>query len=245
LKNQITVIVIAHNEQDNIEKCLWSLINQSMQANRIVVLVHNSTDSTLQIANEWAKFYSCIKVIPANTQGIGIPYARLAAFEHIKCTDGSILCINGDSTAKPNWIEVMSQTLNSSGNVLVGQLSKFKGLLICRLFNIIHWWYSHASNKKAVQWLWGCGFAFKAEHVTFVEDFLRLSISLQGKLNLTNSAEDYIRAYYMNWIGHIQLTRETCIWVKLKEKSWKELYQRTRQNVEDMKKIQLVQKKRA
>ena len=45
----VTVCVPARNEQDNIEKCLRSLLNQSYKNYDVIVLDDNSTDKTANI----------------------------------------------------------------------------------------------------------------------------------------------------------------------------------------------------
>lgn len=46
----VSIIVIAHNEERYIQECLTALQNQTRKADEIIVVVHNSSDTTAEIA---------------------------------------------------------------------------------------------------------------------------------------------------------------------------------------------------
>ena len=119
--------LIPDKEEKYISKCIESLLNQTKKADEIVLIVHNSSDNTLQIANKYP-----IKIIPFNGQE-GITYARIEGLKNI--VGDIVLCIDGDSYAKENWIEVMTKTLRN-GNILVGSWIKIKGTLFGNTTNI-------------------------------------------------------------------------------------------------------------
>lgn len=48
-----SVLIIAHNEEAHIRECIESILSQSQQPEEIVLIVHNSTDNTLEIAQEY------------------------------------------------------------------------------------------------------------------------------------------------------------------------------------------------
>lgn len=235
MKN-ITVVVIAHNEQENIGKCLKSILRQTMHANRVIVIIHNSVDGTEKIVREFAKLHSVIEpvVFMGNK---GVPYARMEALKYLTPKDEIVLCIDGDSYARSNWVEVMTHTLESRDNILVGSLVKFTGMFYCKFLSIFHWICSSAKNDSAVQWIWGPSFGFQIDKIRHIELFLEKSIILQKSLSLNNSMEDYIRAWYFHKWGNIQVTRETCVYSLPKEKTMKELQQRTKRNLQDKKKL--------
>lgn len=49
----VSIIIPARNGQDNIEKCLSSLVSQSYQNTEIIVVDDNSDDQTLAIMERW------------------------------------------------------------------------------------------------------------------------------------------------------------------------------------------------
>ena len=108
---KISVAIIAHNEEEYIEKCITSVLHQTRPADEVVLVAHNCTDQTVEIAKKYP-----ITVIPYDGPK-GIIYARL---ESLKYLHGDIvLCIDGDSYARKNWIEVLSKTL-ADGRVFAG-----------------------------------------------------------------------------------------------------------------------------
>ncbi len=68
---KISVLIIAHNEEKYIAQCVESVLNQTKRPDEIVLLAHNCTDKTLEIARSFP-----ITVVPFN--GVtGIINARL------------------------------------------------------------------------------------------------------------------------------------------------------------------------
>lgn len=53
MQDRISVLVIAHNEEAHIAECIDSILSQSQKPDEIVLVVHNSTDWTLEIAQKY------------------------------------------------------------------------------------------------------------------------------------------------------------------------------------------------
>ena len=51
---EVSVIIIAYNIEQYIEKCIKSVINQTFKEIEILIVNDGSTDKTLSIINEWA-----------------------------------------------------------------------------------------------------------------------------------------------------------------------------------------------
>ena len=56
---RISVLIIAHNEEDKIKDCLCSVINQTIKPDDIILVAHNCTDRTIKVAQE----FKTIKII--------------------------------------------------------------------------------------------------------------------------------------------------------------------------------------
>lgn len=84
----LSVIVIAKNEQDNIGRCLQSVA----WADEIIVLDSGSTDNTIKIANEFTN-----KVFSTDWQGYGIQKQR--ALDHATCE--WVLSLDADESVTP------------------------------------------------------------------------------------------------------------------------------------------------
>ena len=48
-----SVLIIAHNEEKYIGKCIESILNQIQKADEVVLLLHSSTDDTKKIAEKY------------------------------------------------------------------------------------------------------------------------------------------------------------------------------------------------
>ncbi len=64
MQDRISVLVIAHNEETHIAECIDSILSQSQKPDEIVLVVHNSTDRTLEIA----KNYPDIRIVEHLTE---------------------------------------------------------------------------------------------------------------------------------------------------------------------------------
>lgn len=89
--NKVTLIVIAYNIKNYIERCISSLTNQTLQDIEIIVVDDGSTDGTLDILKNMKKKDSRIKLISQKNMGAnaarktGLKYAN---GEYINFIDG-------------------------------------------------------------------------------------------------------------------------------------------------------------
>lgn len=87
---KVSVIIPVYNAETTIEKCLNSLLNQSMKDFEIIAINDGSKDNTLDVLNSWARIYSNIRVVNqensgvAKTRNLGI---KLAKSEYIMFVD--------------------------------------------------------------------------------------------------------------------------------------------------------------
>jgi chlorobactene glucosyltransferase len=58
----VSVLIPARNEEDNIERCILSLQNQTYQNYEILVIDDNSTDSTYSILERLSEQYSNLRI---------------------------------------------------------------------------------------------------------------------------------------------------------------------------------------
>jgi len=220
-----SVLIIAHNEEKYISKCILSILNQTQKPDEILVVIHNSTDKTLDITKTFP-----IKFLELNGE-VGPVYARM---EGIKNVSGDIvLCIDGDSVAENNWIEIMTKTLKSNNNILVGSWIKNKGTNIEVLSNMWNKYFCITKNDRATKWLWGASFAFWGKNKDFIFKSLEKNIEIARDLKLPKekTAEDYWLALSMNKIGNIEITNETWVTTNSKENSSFAVISRSWKNV--------------
>ncbi len=94
----VSVLIPARNEEDNIEKCILSLENQSYQNYEILVIDDNSTDNTYAILEKLSKQYSNLRIFqgqPLKKGWFGKPYALQQLSEKAR---GEILLLTDADT---------------------------------------------------------------------------------------------------------------------------------------------------
>jgi len=219
---KISVLIIAHNEDQYIQKSIESILRQSIKADEVILLAHNCTDRTINLAEQYS-----ITVIPFESSA-GIVHARIEGLRH---TNGDvILCIDGDSFASDNWIEVMTSVLEKE-NVLVGSRVKFKGTLYGSIGNIVNQHSFNSQGEKAADWIWGVSFGFWSKDKEKVQSILRQSIELSKRLHLTRNPDDYWLALLMSREGNIEVTGKTYVVNNTKERNSLKAVKRNIENV--------------
>jgi glycosyltransferase involved in cell wall biosynthesis len=223
-----SVLIIAHNEEKHIKKCISSILNQTQKPDEIVLITHNCTDKTVEIAKKYS-----ITIIPFNGP-TGIVSARIKGVESV--TGDIILCTDGDSFVEKNWVEIMSKTLQENNNVLVGSWGKWKGTFVTILANPFNK-YRRIRNKNLARWIWGPSFAFYGKDKELVKNIYKKSIELSEQLKLSRNPEDLWLALFMKKHGGLAVTNKTHVTIQLKEKNSIEAMKRNIENLRNGSKI--------
>jgi glycosyltransferase involved in cell wall biosynthesis len=217
-----SVLIIAHNEELHIAQCIESLLDQTITADEIIIVAHNSTDNTISIAQK----YPVTVVVYNGPQGGA--YARIRGMQEVN--GDVILCIDGDCFAEKNWIEIMSHLALEKRNVLVGSWIPFKGNIFNRISSFFNK-YACLSKSNPEYWLWGGSFGFVASHKEKVVTALEKSITLSQQLGLSRNPDDYWLALQMKQYGAIEITNQTFVTHYPKEQTLKIAWQRNRENL--------------
>lgn len=101
----VSVVIPVYNEEKHIEKCLESLMLQTVKPNEIIVVNNNSTDKTVETVKKF-------KVILINEEKKGITPARNAGFN--KAKSDIIARTDGDTRLPPYWIAKIKENLENS-----------------------------------------------------------------------------------------------------------------------------------
>lgn len=230
---RISVAIIAHNEEKHIAQCIKSVLSQTRKADEIILIVHNSTDNTFNIAQSYP-----IKVIKFEGES-GPLYAREEA---VRNTSGDIIiCTDGDTSIENNWIEVMSDTLNNNQNILVGSYIKFTGTIFHKLGNIYNKYLCKTKNGSAPAWLWGASFAFWGKDKDLVLDIFEKVKENDKELGVKSNtpAEDYWLALYLSEKGNIEVTNKTYVTASMKEVG---ICEEIKRNIENHKRGRAIKK---
>lgn len=120
---QVTIIVAARNEEQNIRNCLTSLSNINYPKDKLEILIVDdySTDNTGQIIDEFSQKYSFVKkVIPENNI-IKQPGKTNAVVNALELAKGEIIfTTDADCTVKQNWIKTQLKYFTEEVGVVCG-----------------------------------------------------------------------------------------------------------------------------
>ena len=99
---KVSVIIPVYNAQDYLERCLNSVVNQTLKEIEIICVNDCSTDNSLEILNRYAKRDARIKVINHEVNG-GESKARNTGLKHVR--GEYIAFVDNDDTIDPDFYE--------------------------------------------------------------------------------------------------------------------------------------------
>lgn len=107
------IVIPAHNEQDTIALTLDSLVNQSMQPKRVVVVNDNSTDKTSSIVSEFANRHEWISLIENTSSVAHLPGSKIinAFYKGYETLDENydVICkYDADLIFPSNYLETLA-----------------------------------------------------------------------------------------------------------------------------------------
>lgn len=118
---KVSVIIPVYNEEEYIEECLKSVLNQTQPADEIIVIDNNSTDKTPEILKKFPQ----VRVINEKKQGM-IP-ARNKGFDSAK---GDIIARTDADTRVPrNWIKRIKKHFEDKDLMALSGPAQFYGLI--------------------------------------------------------------------------------------------------------------------
>ncbi|MGD0336163.1 MAG: glycosyltransferase [Candidatus Omnitrophota bacterium] len=114
MKNELSVILIAHDEQENIDSMLEGLLsNYSNEILEIIVVDDASTDKTASVTESWQKRNSKIKLI-RRTPPCGVGRALKTGFSHVSADAKYLLTMDSDFTANIGQVRLLIQAMDKN-----------------------------------------------------------------------------------------------------------------------------------
>ncbi len=113
-KPSISIIIPAYNAQEYIRECLESVLAQTFTDFEVIVVNDGSTDSTLEIANEFAAKDARIRILSQKNQGVS--YARNKAIE--ASNSEWVTFLDSDDTLPSNGLQRLYDTAIASNTKL-------------------------------------------------------------------------------------------------------------------------------
>lgn len=116
MKPKVSIIVAAYNIENYIERCLQSIINQTLRNIEIIVVNDGSTDNTLDIIKKISRIDKRITIV--NQQNKGLIETRKIGLR--KARGEYVLFIDGDDWLELNTLELLydNATVNKSDIVI-------------------------------------------------------------------------------------------------------------------------------
>lgn len=112
---KVSVIVAAYNIEDYIERCILSIMNQTLKDIEIIVVNDGSTDKTLSILKKLENKDNRIKIIDKNNEGV--LEARKTGLN--KSIGEYILFVDGDDWLEDNALEKLYNTAKTQNKDIV------------------------------------------------------------------------------------------------------------------------------
>ena len=110
----VSVLIPARNEEVNIKRCIYSLIDQSYKNLEIIILDDDSSDQTFEIAQELAKKFQFISVVKGEKKSKGWTGKNWACYQLSKYAKGDyLLFIDADTKLQKNTIGESVSEMNS------------------------------------------------------------------------------------------------------------------------------------
>jgi len=140
----VSILVAARNEENNISRCLESLIQQDYPPERyeIIVINDHSTDNTVRLVNQLRNRIPSLRLLsladfpPPSVSLAGKQQALEVGFRQAKSE--IILCTDADCIVPPNWVKSMASFFQkNSGLVFALTQIEPRGSSSYRLLNII------------------------------------------------------------------------------------------------------------
>lgn len=150
-KPKVSVIIPVYNAHDYLERCLDSVINQTLKEIEIICVDDCSKDNSLEILNRYSSLDSRIKVIP-HTINQGESVARNTG---IDSTNGEYIAfLDNDDEVDLNFYEKLyAKAIENSAEIVVGNVEEIdyygkrsyiknlnKKIKENSLFFVSHWW---------------------------------------------------------------------------------------------------------
>ena len=200
MKEKVSVLVIAHNEEKYIKKCINSILNQTRKPDEVVVIAHNCTDGTQNVLENFSQEKILLKIV--NHDGPeGVVYARKKGFEEV--SGDIIACIDGDSYASENWLKKITNPLIKNKEMgAVGGLVLFYNSFFANLWSLTFFFTDRIFRPTYHFYFWGANFACRKK--TYDEaGGLKPLFELKNKMNLNFWAEDLYLSLLLERRGRI------------------------------------------
>lgn len=118
-----SIVIAARNEEENIKKCLDSVLNQSIDKSRYEVIAADdrSTDATLSILQEYASRHPNLRVIHIDHIPDGISPKKHVVSQGISIAKNDIIVFtDADCVVTPGWLSAINRNFADDTGLVQG-----------------------------------------------------------------------------------------------------------------------------
>ena len=115
-KVRLTIIITAYNVEAYIEKCINSVIRQSLKCIEIIIVDDGSTDSSGEICDKLAGIDSRIKIIHQDNEGL--IRARMHGVREATCP--FVTFVDGDDWIEKDYYNNLACEMNEEDDICIG-----------------------------------------------------------------------------------------------------------------------------
>lgn len=224
-KEKVSVLVIAHNEEELIERCLCSIEKQTKQPDEVVLIVHNCTDRTEEIA----RTFSWLTVIPYSGPR-GCAYARAEGFNRV--TGDIIVCTDADTEVPKDWVEKIITEFNDRVVVGVGTFVIYNGAFFSIVSSCIGMPILYIRSLLNDGEFYGPSFAVRKKTYEEFNGLTQLLASKE-KIGLSYWVDDLYISHALAQRGQIKFLPSVVVFAKIKEQTLSSEINRLRLNFKD------------
>lgn len=113
--NRITVVVPVYNVKKYLDRCIQSLLNQSIQDYTIILVDDGSTDGSGELCSEWAQKSSLVEVL--HKVNGGLSDARNYGVMHVK--SDYVTFVDSDDYVESEYLELLSEGLTRGADLVI------------------------------------------------------------------------------------------------------------------------------
>ncbi|MFW5953546.1 MAG: glycosyltransferase [Candidatus Natronoplasma sp.] len=156
----VSVIINVYNEEENIEDCLDSLLDQTYDDFELLVVDDGSTDDTMEIVERYSEKFN---LNTCRTEHIGLQKARKMGVD--RSTGDIVIIVDADEIFKPDFLENMLSPFSDGEVGAVGGMLKSvgEGWVTDAYGALNEIFYTIRTDGEEVDWIQGGCSAFRKE----------------------------------------------------------------------------------
>ena len=132
-EKKVSIVICAHNEEENLRKNLPHILNQNYRSFELVVVNHNSSDQSGKVLAEYQGKFPYLRIVDFDNMNQSLAGKKKALERGIAEAKNNVLLLT-DADCKPtteNWLKEMQNKFRGDKKIVLGfsPYRKKKGLL--------------------------------------------------------------------------------------------------------------------